>query len=304
MNRNGKITLAVMAASVIISTAVRFLVIAKHTDMKTGFIYHGEELLWNFLYYGIIGAAATAAVFISRNGGAKPFKPDKIGSVKAQVVGFLTMVAGMFSLKEGIDEIGAITPTEFLIVVDFVFAVIFVTIGFFTVFRVVLMALGFAKFGKRSFTPGLGYSYTLIGAYCVCRGIYCFMSRMAIIAVPEYAIEIISLIILSVVFVLFGKYLSGNASKRTRGALCFWGTSAAALVLSSSFATIIASFAAPEEVSSRIVFTSYAAESFKQASQGVDQYNLVATPWVNIVLGILAVVAVVMTVDGARRTAD
>lgn len=288
MKKNGKITLAVLAAGVILSTIVRVFVITGHTDMKTGFIYHGEETLWNVLYYGIIAAAAIAAVFTARIGGSELPEPGCICKVKTQVAGAAAFVAGALSAYEGVSELSAITPMMFLSAVDFVFAAVLVVVGVVTVC-------------KRKFTPGLGYSYSLIGAYCVCRGIYCFMSRMAIVTVPEYVIETVSLIAMSVSFILLGKYLSGNASKRTRGGLCFWGVGSAVLVISSTLGTLIAKIAASEEISGRIVFTSYAAESFRQASQGVDPYNMVVMPPVNIVMGILAVLTVMIAVGRSTK---
>lgn len=288
MKKNIKITLAVLAAGVILSTAVRYFVIVEHTDMKTGFIYHGDEVLWNVLYYGIIALISIAAIFTGKIGGCELPDPAGICKNKTIAAGVLAMFAGGFSAYEGISEINAITPMKFLIIIDLVYAAVLVVIGFVTV-------------RKRKFTPGLGYTYSIIGAYCVCRGIYCFMSRMAVVTVPEYVIEVVSLITMAICFVLLGKYLSGNAAKNTGSALCFWGVSSAVLILSSSFGGLIAKFAAPEDISRRIVFTSYDAESFRQASQGVEPYNMVLTPPVNIVMGILAAVAVMIAVGSSAK---
>ena len=277
-------TLAVLAAGIILSLAVRVYVIAAHTDMLTGFLYHGKALMCNLLYYGIILAAAVASVFTARvdeKSGIKERTASDIGSAGAMVIGFFTMLAGFFAAYEGFTEIKAITPTTFLIIADFLFAA-------------VLVAIACVVLAKKRFTPGLGYSYSLVGAYCISRGVYCFMSRMAIVTVPEYLIECLSLIGMSVYFVLLGRFLSGNETKRTRRFASLWGTATASITLSSALGTIIASFAAPEEIRMRIVYTSYEAESFRQASAGVDAYKLVATPWVNLVLGMLIVASLVI----------
>lgn len=291
MRKNAKITLAVLTAGTILSLAVRIYVIVAHTDMTTGFLYHGEELLCNILYYGIILAAAVAAVFTARadekNGIGEQTAAD-IGSTGVTIIGFLTMFAGLFAAYEGIKEIKAITPTKFLIAVDFIFAAVMIAIAFVTLY-------------KKQFTPGLGYSYSLIGAYCICRGIYCFMSRMAIVTVPEYLIECLSLIGMSVFFVLLGRFLSGNETKHTRKAICFWGVGTAAITLSSALGTLIASAIAPEEIRVRIVFSSYAAESFRQASAGVSAYKMAATPWVNFFLGALTVAALAAIFSKSER---
>ena len=283
MKKNTKITLAVLAAGIILSLAVRVYVIVAHTDMTTGFLYHGEELLCNALYYGIIAAAAAVSVFTARadeKNGIEEQTASDMGSAGVAVIGFFTMFAGMFAAYEGIKEIKAITPTKFLIAVDFLFAA-------------VLVAIAFATLSKKRFTPGLGYSYTLIGAYCICRGIYCFMSRMSIVPVPEYLIEGLSLIGMAVFFAMLGRFLSGNETSHTRRFLCFWGVGTASITFSSAFGTLIARAAAPEEIRMRIVFTSYEAESFRQASAGADAYKLVATPWVNVFLGAVIVASLV-----------
>lgn len=278
MKKNGRITLAVLAAGVILSTLARIYVIVVHTDMNTGFLYHGEELLCNGLYYGIVLAAMIAAVFTARADdkrlGAARTAAD-ISGTRAVVIGFLTMLAGLFAAYEGLSEIHAISPMPFLMVVDFLFAAILIVPAFVTLY-------------KKSFTPGLGYSYSLVGVYCVCRGIYCFRNRMVILTVPEYLIECLSLIGMAVFFVLLSGYLSGNETKRTRMAVCFWGVGSASLVLSSALGTLIASVAAPEEIRRRIVFSSYAAESFRQSSMGKDAYKMVTVPWTNVFLGLLA----------------
>ena len=284
MRKNTKITLAVLAAGTVLSLAARIYVIVAHTDMTTGFLYHGEELLCNILYYGMIAAAAVASVFTARvdeKNGIREKTAADIGGTGVNVIGFFTMFAGAFAAYEGFTEIKAITPTNFLIAVDFLFAVILIVIAFVTIY-------------KREFTPGLGYSYSLIGAYCICRGIYCFMSRMAIVTVPEYLIECVSLIGMSVFFVILGRFLSGNETRHTRKFICFWGVGTAAITLSSALGTLIARFAAPEEIRARIVFSSYEAESFRQASAGAEAYKLTATPWVNLFLGALIVVSLVM----------
>lgn len=284
MKKNGTMTLAVLGTGVVLSTLARIFVIFWHTDMKTGFLYHGDEPLCNGMYYGIIIAAMIAAVFTARaddNRFAVSRTAADLSGGRAVMIGFLTLLAGLFSAYEGISETRAISPMRFMIVVDLLFALLFMIIAFVTML-------------KQRFTPGLGYSYSLVGAYCVCRGISCFKIRMVILTVPEYIIEVLSIIGLAVFFVQLSAYLSGNESKRTRKALCFWGTGAASLVLSSTLATLIASFAAPEEIRSRVVYSTYAAESFRQSSMGKDAYNMVTVPWVNVLLGLLVAASLVV----------
>lgn len=290
MKRNSKITLWVMALGVILSTAARVFAISAHTDMNTGFLYHGDELLCNILYFGVIVIASAASIFTvwrDENNGARELAAANIPASGSVVMGFLTALAGAFAVYEGIAELHAVTPNRFLMFADFIFGA-------------VLLVIAFVTLVKQKFTPGVGYSYSLIGVYCICRGIYCFMNRMAITTVPEYLIEAMSIIGMSVFFVLLGRYLSGNETAKTRKALGFWGTAAVALTLSNAFGTIIAKFFASPEIRARIVYTSYAAESFRQAQKGVNAYAMVFTPWAELFLGALVAVGVAVLFIGKR----
>lgn len=279
-----RITPVVLAAGIVLSTAARFFVITQHTEMTTGFLYHGDEPLWNSIYYGLILIAAVAAIFTARADAKKDSDApitSAIGKVKTITIGLLTMAAAVFAAYEGMDEMRAFTPTLFRIISDFAFAVLLAIIAFVTLYN-------------KNFTPVGGYLYSLIGAYCICRGMYCFMSRMAISTVPEYMIECLSLIGMAVYFVTLGRYLSGNSGKHTKKALGFWGVGTASLTFSSALAMLIAKLAAPEEISSRIVYTAAEAENYRQASAGFDAYKMVITPWVEILLGIIIVVSLVI----------
>ena len=284
MKKNGKLTLAVLAAGIILTTIVRFLVITKHTEMTTGFLYHGDEPLWNGLYYGAVLLISIAAIFTSivgKNDDPEPLAASEIGKGRTIVIGLFTMLSALLAAYEGLDEMHAFTPTKLLIAADLVFAVIMAVIAFVTLYR-------------KSFSPVIGYLYSLIGAYCICRGIYCFMSRMAISTVPEYIIECLSVITMAIYFVLLGRFLSGNDTKRTKSAMSFWGVGAASLTFSSAIAPLAAKFIAPVEIGSRIVYTAAAAESYRQASAGFDAYKMVIAPWVNIALGALIAASLVI----------
>lgn len=286
-----KLTPIVLAVGIISSTVVRFLVITGHTEISndplkrsTGFLFHGDELLWNGLYYGLILLAAVAAIFISIadvKRDAEPIAGPGIGKAKTIVVGLLTMTAAVFAAYEGMDEMRAFTPTAFLIISDFVFALVMAVIAFVTL-------------SGKCFTPVVGYLYSLIGAYCICRGIYCFMSRMAISTVPEYVIQCLSLIGMAIYFVTLARFLSGNASKHTKKTLSFWGVGTASLTFSSALGAFIAKLAAPDDIKACIVYNSAAAENYRQARAGADAYNLVITPWTEILLGLIIVVTLVI----------
>lgn len=291
MRKNGKITLAVFAAAVISATAVRIFVVSAHTDMTTGFIYHGDELLCNFLYYGVIAAAALASVFTLKIGQTDTTvgRAADIPGGGVIVLGFMDILAGIFAVFEALKEKDAISPTVFIMAADYVFAA-------------ALIAIGFATLYKRSFTPGLGFSYSIIGVYVITRALYSLMIRMSVIFVPEYLIEALVYIGMAIFFPILGRYLSGNEHRPTAGAMCFWGVGLSSMLLSAALGAIISRFTAPEEISERIVFTYAEAESFRQASEGVDAYKLVMPSLVDIMLALIAAFSVILLLISPERS--
>ena len=291
MKKNSKTTLAVLTAGVILSLAARIFIIVKHTDMKTGFLYHGDEIFCNALYFGVIAIAMIIAVFTAvadeKRTDIKRTPADITGG-RAVVLGLLNIITGVFAVYEGAIEPKAVSPSGFLLLMDYIFGAFAVVMG-------IIMLI------KRRVTAYLGFMYVIFSLFSVCRCLYNFTNRMVIITVPEYLIESLSMIVMAVFFALLAKYLAGFGSKSTKPALCFWGVGACALMLSSALGTIIASFAAPEEIRRRIVFSAYEAESFKQASAGVEYYMLTAAPWVEFFMGIVTLASLAVVFMKAKE---
>lgn len=286
-----KLTPIVAALGIIGSAAVRFFVITEHTEISndplkrsTGFLFHGDELLWNGLYYGLILLAAIAAIITAAVDGKRETEPITgagVGKGRTITIGLLMMIAAVFAAYEGMGEMNALSPTVFLIISDFAFAVIMAIISFVTL-------------SNKRFTPVIGYLYSLVGAYCICRGVYCFMSRMAVSTVPEYVIQSLSLITMAIYFVILARFLSGNTGKHTRKALSFWGVGAASLTFSAAIGAVIAKLTAPSDIKACIVFSPDAAESYRQARAGSDAYNLVVTPKVELALALIVLVTLIV----------
>lgn len=286
-----KLTPIVLALGIIAGAAVRFFVITQHTEISnnplkrsTGFLFHGDELLWNGLYYGIIVIAAIAAIIaaaIDSKGEEVPLTGAGLGKCRTILIGLLMMTAAVFAAYDGKAEMNAFSPTVFLIIVDFAFTLLMGIIAFVTL-------------SNKRFTPVIGYLYSLVGAFCICRGIYCFMSRMAISTVPEYVIQSLSLITMAVYFVMLARFLSGNSTKHTRKAMGFWGVSAASLTFSAALGAVLAKLAAPDDIKACIVFSPNAAEDYRQARAGADAYNLVVTPPVELALALIVAVTLII----------
>lgn len=281
MKKNGKITLLVLAAGFVLCLAERIYIISVGTDMLTGFLYHDSKLLCNIMYYGTLAltmvGAVIAAHFDERGGFGERTAADLSGTRSTVIIGMGMLVSALSLGYEGFIETKAFSPSKYLIVLDFVFAVVFAVIAYATLY-------------KKAFTPGLGFSYSFGGVYYIARGIYNFNNRMAIATVPEYLIEALSIIGAAVFFVMLAKLLSGNCEKLTKKAFCGWGAGAAVLALSSSAATALSKLIAPNEVAQRITMSLYDAEKYYQVNHGADAYMLVFTPVVNVVTGLFIAV--------------
>lgn len=283
MSKNGKTALIVAGAGFVLCFAARLVTILFFTDMNTGFLNHGNEILCNLLIYGVLAAAAIVAGLLLR----KEPAGVKVSGNGCLAIGFVTLLAAVCAGYEGIAETSALTPSLFLIITDFVGAVY-------------MAVLAFAVLYKKSFTPALGFCYSIIGVYCVFRGIYVFMNRMVIAAVPEYLAEVLEIVFLALFFAMFARMFSGNEEKLTKSFMFISGVGAAILTLSSSLGVIFSKLFAPAEIAERISASTKYAEVFYQNNHGRDGYIMTFTPYVNMALGLLAAVAVVAALKSAR----
>lgn len=287
MTKKRIVTPIVMITGILFCTIARLFTIMQ-TDMKLGSINHNYEIVCNILYYGVLAAAAIAAAIfavspqINREKDAPLIIPKLIVSGKGAVaVGFGLLAVG---LGAGYDAV--LTENNGLIFMIFKFA------GF--AFAVLFIVCAFVALYKKEIKPGLGFACSLGGIYFVMRGVFCFMNRMVVAAVPEYLIEVLCTVLGGVFFVMTGQVFTGNEGRRTRKALCAWGVGASALPLSALIGTAAAKLFLGEGISERIVLTTVEADRYFQMVQGVDGYKLAFPAFANIALGIFAVIMVLV----------
>lgn len=284
MSKNNNLTIAIMEAGLILCLAARIFTIITATDMETGFLYHGSEILHNLLFYGICGAVMVGCAITARGSVGYEFRDGK-----AVVIGAAMLIMSACACYEGISEFSAYSPSVFLTAADLAGAAL-------------MLALALATLSAKKFGPALCFCYTLTGVYFVVRGIYTFINRMAITTVPEYFLDTLSVIFGAFFFAVLGKTLSGNTGKSERAAFCFWGAGTAVLSLSSSLGVIISKLAAPAEISSRITASSYEAEFFNQEiALGNNGYMMSFMPIVNTALGVFAAAAVITALAPEKR---
>lgn len=275
----------VMAGGFLLALVVRIFQIIVCTDMTTGFLYHDNNFFEDYGFYVIAVLSAAGALFgaiVDSKRDLGEFGAEDIFGGRAAAIGFAMLLTGMCAAYEGYTEMKALSPSKFVIFVDFAFGAAMVIIAFITLYQ-------------KEFKPALGFSYFVTALYFTLRGVNIFLEKMVITTVPEYVIECICVIGGGVFFMLLAKFLSGNAQKNTKKALCAWGVPVAVMTLGSAFATIISGFAAPAETAERITASKYTAELYYQVNGGNNAYMMVYTPWVNVAMGVfIAVVLIVL----------
>lgn len=277
--KNIRITPIIIAAGVVLGTAARVFAISR-TNMTTGLLFHDTALLCNILYYGVIiltAAAAAISSHIDRKRGVCGTTEMKVSPKWAAAVGFGLLAVALCACYDGIGETKAFTPTGFKVFVDFAFAAALGIIAFVTLYM-------------KEFKPGLGFAYVIGGIYFACRGIYCFMCRMVITAVPEYLIDCLTVICGAVFFVMAARLFSGNGGKTSVEAFFAWGAVTCVMTLSSFLGAAVSKLLS-SEISERIVFSANDAEFYFQALHGVDAYKMAFPPLPNAALGLFAAIA-------------
>lgn len=288
MKNNSRLGLWVIIPGWILAFAARMAQICAGTDMTSGFLKYDNGFFMNACFWGAViltlAGAAAAAFFDRRNGSAYYQTPvERVTDNKAAVIGFGLLLPAMGALYEGyseavIPEGSNISPSPFMMVVNFVFGA-------------VMLITSFVILYKKEFKPGLGFAMTGGAVYYTLRGIGVFLERMAVTTRPEYLINCMTDIVAAVLFMQMAKLLSGNEGKRTREVLTVTGAVSVSMILGNAIAIIAASLMGPADVASHIVTSNSAAEMLFQLNYGYEAYYMSWAPASEISVGIFAVAA-------------
>lgn len=287
MTKNSKLSLFAIAPAFVLGFLARFFQITNGTDFSTGFFHDENGFFMNFAFYGLLIltlAAVIALCLLDKKRGSAYFEnniPAAVVDMRAVAVGFPLLLAGAMAAYEGYLQINTLTPSAFLIFVDFFFGAAMVILGFVILY-------------KKEITLGIGFSLIIPAVYYTLRGICVFIDRMVIASVPEYLLECLTIISMGVFFMLLAKLLSGNESKRTRTAVSAVGATVSVMTLSSAIATIAADIIYAHDIGTRIVSNAADAELGRQTllSQTVlmnvsdHGYHMAYTSWVDVALAI------------------
>ena len=207
MKNNSRLGLWVIIPGWILAFAARMAQICAGTDMTSGFLKYDNGFFMNACFWGAViltlAGAAAAAFFDRRNGSAYYQTPvERVTDNKAAVIGFGLLLPAMGALYEGyseavIPEGSNISPSPFMMVVNFVFGAI-------------MLITSFVILYKKEFKPGLGFAMTGGAVYYTLRGIGVFLERMAVTTRPEYLINCMTDIVAAVLFMQMAKLLSGT----------------------------------------------------------------------------------------------
>ena len=290
MKIKGRLGLWLLIPAWILAFAARLTQICAGTDMEHGFLKDDNGFFVDCCFWGAVLltlAAGIAAAFFDRKKGGEMYTTPVSGITggRAAAIGFALLLPAMAALYGGYCEAvipagSNISPSPFIMVVDFLFGAVMLVTAFVTVYF-------------KEFKPGLGFAMVAGAGYYTLCGIGVFLERMAITTVPEYLINCMSMILAAVFFMQLAKLLSGNEGKRTREALVVSGAVAAVTILGNAAAVFAASLAGPAEVSSRIVTSSTEAEMLYQMSYGIDAYYMSYTPVSLTAAGIFIVVTLI-----------
>ena len=290
MTKNSKFSLLAIIPLFVLCFIARFFQISNGTDFSTGFLYNENGFLVNFAFYGLLiltlGAVIALCVLDKKRGSAY-FENDVRGTMvdmRAVAVGFPLLVAGAMAAYEGYLQLSALTPSAFLIFVDFLFGAAMVILGFVILY-------------KKEITAAVGFSLVVPAIYYTLRGICVFIDRMVIASVPEYLIECLTIIGMGVFFMLLAKLLSGNESKHTRTAVSAVGATVSVMTLSSAITAVAADLIYSHDIGTRIVTNANDAELYRQAliSQTAlmnvsdHGYHMAYTSWVDVVMAVLII---------------
>lgn len=295
--KNSKLSLFAAIPAFVLCFIARFLQIAGGTDMRTGFLNNDNGIFINFAFYALVAlcfiAIITLCALDRKRGGAYFSKPHSpLVDSGAVMLGFPLLVAGALAIYDGYLQLSAHTPSPVLMFVGFIFGAL-------------MAILAFVILYKKEIGAGLGFCMVLPAIYYAARGICVFIERMAVVTVPEYLIECLSIIGFGVYFMLLAKLLSGNESKRTRTALSTVGITTAVMTLSSAAATVAADIFDPYGVAERIVSNAVDAENASQAllSQGNLGYHMAYTSWADVLMAVGVILTLVALYSAKKAEA-
>lgn len=282
MTKNGIASTVTLIAGVVFCTAARVMGILFFTDMKTGFLFHENELMYCVIFYAILAVSALLSAFLA----PKTPQPEsmELSKGKTLFLGWIMVLLAAFAAWDGIENMNAVKPLLMIIIGDFAAAVY-------------IEILGITTLVKKKIGAGVGFMYSVVGIYFILRAIAVLSVNMVVLEIQEHLLNALGVTAGGVFFTLFGTVYSGNAQKRTIFFMRLWGAAAAVLTLSSSIGTFAAKFLGSEDISGRITADFSSVQQFYQDNvmSANGSYLMTFVPYVNTLMGIFALVAVIMS---------
>lgn len=281
MAKKRLITPIILAVGIVLCSVVRVFAVSR-TDMSIGSLYHGSEILCNVLYYGVIIVAAVVAAVFGKypKSASGSFSEFRISGGGAVATGFGLLALAIGAAYDGIITIKNPAGSAVFAVIGFVFALAFAVIAFVTLY-------------KKEIKPALGFAYSFGGIYFVLKGVFFFREHMVVAAIPEYLIEVLSIVFGAIFFAMAGKLFTGNGGKIAVRMLYACGTASAVLTLSALIGAAASKLFLGEKIRQKIVFTSTQAVEYSQSVRGYDGYAMSFPAVANIGLGIMTAAVII-----------
>lgn len=290
MNKNSRLGLWLIIPAWALAFAARAAQIGAGTDMTMGFLKDDNGFFMNACFWLAVGVtmiAAVAAAVLDRKKGSALYTNEvsQVTDGRAGAVGFGLLLPAMGALYSGyaeavIPEGSNISPSPFMMVVDFLFGAIMLVSAFVILYR-------------KEFKPGLGFSLTAGAVYYTLCGINVFLENMAVTTVPEYLVNCMCMVFAAVFFMQLAAFLSGNEGKRTRQALAVSGAVSAVAILGNGLAVIFMALAGSAEAASRIVTSKTQAEMLYQMGHGDHAYYMSFVPAPLMAAGVFIAVTLI-----------
>lgn len=290
MKKNSRLGLWLIIPAWALAFAARLAQICAGTDMTIGFLKDENGFFMNACFWLAVGvtlAAAICAAVLDRKNGSALYTTEvsQVTDGRAGAIGFALLLPAMGALYSGyaeavIPEESNISPSPFMMVVNFLFGGI-------------MLVSAFVILYKKEFKPALGFSLTAGAVYYTLCGIDVFLENMAVTTVPEHLINCMCMVAAAIFFMQLAALLSGNEGRRTRGALAVSGAVTAVMILGNSLAVIFTAIAGPAEAASRIVTSKTQAEMLHQMGRGDHAYYMSLVPAPLMAAGVFAVVALI-----------
>lgn len=218
--KNSRLAFVFAGCAAVVAVILRFFQYASVIDFETGFFTEGSGIAGNIIYIlfalafvlGIVGAAADCR----RKSTAFTKSADMLSSSSTLLVGAAYVIGGIFfavSAYTALPQLG------------------FQLISMATL-ALALLVIGFLLLSSKKIPPVAGYLQLVPTITLTCHAAVYFTSDLVIKRMSDQLVGMLADIVMVLLCLAFGRYLTGNEARLTRGKLIVYAV--VEIVLSAS----------------------------------------------------------------------